>query len=482
MDNKVNVIVVGGGAAGLAAAVELEALGLTCQIVEAQARLGGRIDSVEIPGGGIFDRGAQMINGDMTAVLGLARRAGLHCAPVPRTGQDLCVLDGEVMPREELVSNDEIEDLLLAQLRRWDSPGGILRALWSSYQWWVTPWEDLGEARRGVVRAIRGDTAPKGSLAEAIGKMLLCDEDAAIAASVLCEQYGAAPETRDARAVLTGLERYASRRDDMEFQLPGGMSRIVACLAAQLAHRPRLDAPVSRVRNVAKGVEVAIPGKILRADSVIIAVPPPVARRITFEIARADDLATLLAAFGSGDTIKMALSYDRAFWRLNGLSGHVAFATPQGLMVADTSSDNGALPQLTAFVGGPLARDWASLLRGERIDRLLFELEKPFGREARAPRHVAEAVWVDDPWCGGGYNAAVRTGHRSDAADRLAGWAGPVRFAGAELDVSFAGYVEGALRSGRAAARDLAMVHGIVADTVGPMDFDPRHHPFEPAQ
>ena len=40
---------------------------------------------------------------------------------------------------------------------------------------------------------------------------------------------------------------------------------------------------------------------------------------------------------------------------------------------------------------------------------------------------------------------------RRDAVARLAAWGGRVRFAGAELDDLFSGYVEGAIHSGRTA-------------------------------
>jgi monoamine oxidase len=455
MIESVNVVVIGGGAAGLAAAVAVEAQGLSCQILEARSRLGGRVHTTALDGVGIFDRGAQMVNGDMTAVLELARQAGLDCSPVPRTGASLCVVQGEVIPREDLISADEIYDLLDAQVLQWDSPRELVRALRQTYLWWTTPWDDLGEARRGVSHALTARQAPKDSLAAALDALLLCEEDHAIAYAMFCEICGAAPEALDAPAFRAVLKRYASKRDDLEFQFPQGLGQVIDVLSHRLDHTPRLEAPVTRISATGRGVTVTSAKGRWQADHAIVAVPPSAARRIAFDLDEADALAPLLDAFEPGDMIKTVLIYETAFWRLQGLSGTVSFSDPAGLVVVDTSMCDASPPRLTAFLGGPEARIWSALTAEARIARLLHHLTRALGPKAQDPLRTAEAIWVDDPWSGGGYNASVRVGRYRDAVDRLASWDGPVRFAGAELDGTFWGYVEGAIRSGRKAARDI---------------------------
>lgn len=452
----VNVVVVGAGAAGLAAASTVEARGLSCQVLEAQAQLGGRVSTVATAPDGVFDRGAQMINGDMSAVLDLARGARLACAAVPQSGRDICVMGDEVLSRATLIDDDEIYAILDTQVLRWDSPREILRAALNTYQWWTTPWDSADEARRGITRHWRGQDAPKGSLAAAIRDMLLCEEDEALVASMFTELCSAAPALLDVHAVRALFETYASDRDDLEFQFPGGMAQITQALADQLVHTPQLNAPVTEIRSTARGVEVISVAGVWQADHVIVAVPPPVAQHITFITDAHDRLQSLLTAFAPGDMIKTALRYERAFWRLEGLSGAVSFGDPAGLQVVDTSLDNASPPCLTAFLGGPEARSWAQLSAGDRQNRLLGHLRRAFGDACPDPIHVSEAIWVEDRWCGGGYNATVRLGHCRDAAQELRCWPGPIRFAGAELSAEFAGYVEGAIRSGRRAAETLA--------------------------
>ena len=450
-EGHVNMIVVGGGAAGLAAAAAAEQAGLSCQLLEAQARLGGRVRTVPLPTGGVFDEGAQMVNGDMHGVLAIAARAGLHLSPIPQAGIDLCIVGAESLRAEDLIAVDEIDALLEDQVVRWDSVGEVLRALRLKLQWWTAPWDSVGEAGRGLRQLFEKRTVPRGSLAAALRALLLSPEEHAIAFSLFSERLGGPPEAIDAHAVRDLLGRYASERDDLEFQISGGMTTIIDRLAADLRHAPRLGTPVRRIRAAADRVEVATGAGVWTADTAVVAVPPPAARRIAFDMDGSGELAGLLSSFAAGDLIKTVLVFDTAFWRLRGLSGWATFADPAGLAVVDASPDDGLPPRLIAFQGGTLARDWAALPQDVRQARLLCHLSRAFGEDARAPRQVAEAVWVDHPWSGGGYNATVRHGGQRDAVARLAAWGGRVRFAGAEVDDRFWGYVEGAIRSGRTA-------------------------------
>ncbi|MEO1222735.1 MAG: NAD(P)/FAD-dependent oxidoreductase [Pseudomonadota bacterium] len=448
--NDVNVLVVGGGAAGLAAAVAAEQAGLTCQVLEAQDRLGGRVRTVPLESGGVFDEGAQLVNGDMGAVLEVAAQAGLHPAPVARGGIYLCMVGEEALRAEDLISVEEIYELLEEQVVSWDSFGEALRALRLKWKWWNTPWESVGEAGRGLKLLVEKQPFHRDSLAAALRALLLSPEEHAIAFSLFSEILGGPPEEINAHAVRDLFARYASERDDAEFHFSRGMVMIIDQLASSLRRTPRLGAPVRHIRHLSKRVEATTDAGSWTADAVVVAVPPTVATKITFDMPDADDLVGLLSSFRAGDMIKTLLVFDTPFWRLGGFSGSATFADPPGLAVMDGSLDDGSPPRLVAFQGGPLARKWAALPKSERQARLLRRLSEAFGDQTRAPREIAEAVWVDHPWSGGGYNAFVRAGGNPDAVARLAAWGGRVRFAGAEIDDRFWGYVEGAVHSGRA--------------------------------
>lgn len=454
MVEDVKVLIVGAGAAGLSAAAALEPSGVSWLVLEAQSRIGGRVHSVAYAGQVPFERGAQMINGDMTAVLELSAQEKLHVSPVPSTGCDLCYVGGDVLPRTDLVSAEDLENLMNDAIRSKASAPEIVRSLGSLYRWWKSPWEDMGELRRGLALAATRIKPPKDSLGAAIQRLLLCPEDEAIARTKLAEQYGADPDAMSTLAVKTGLAAYASERGDAEFQFPAGMSRIVEAIASKLSRQPVLNMPVSRISCAPEGLETATKGKTYHKAQAIVAVPPTIAHKIQINVPDHAALDRLLSAFSAGDMIKTRLVYDRPFWRHKGYSGAITFASPAGLEVRDTSYDTGGNPQLTAFLGGPVARKRANLSKDHRQALLLGDIARVLGDPAGHPVDVDEALWVEHPWSGGGYNAYVRHDQPPDTVQPLAHWQGSVQFAGAELDDIFAGYVEGAIRSGcRVAAR-----------------------------
>lgn len=80
-----DVLVIGGGAAGIVAARQLKERGLTVLVLEAQERIGGRIkvDSTFVHGLSVAV-GAEFIHGENTRINSLAVRAGLTVRPAPR--------------------------------------------------------------------------------------------------------------------------------------------------------------------------------------------------------------------------------------------------------------------------------------------------------------------------------------------------------------------------------------------------------------
>ncbi|MEO0429081.1 MAG: NAD(P)/FAD-dependent oxidoreductase [Pseudomonadota bacterium] len=455
-EESVNVVVVGGGAAGLAAAVAAESRGLTCQVLEARDRLGGRVFTTSLSDDERFDRGAQMVNADMVSVLELAEAANLPVLPIPGTGISLRLIGEDVCRDDELISAEEIYEVLDGVIVSYATPEEQLDAVRQKLTWWTTPWESPGEAWRWLRWVFRRSEAPAESVAAALGASLLCREDHALARSIVTEGYSAAPEDLDARALRIAMRRETSDRNDMEFQFPDGMGGIIDYLSSRLHHVPRLRTAVSEVKVGARHVDITTNRGKWRADAVIVTAPPPAARHISFFSERAEELSELLASFQTGAVIKMQLSYRHAFWRRRGLSGSAVFSDPAGMAVVDTSLDTGAPPRLTAFLGGPEARIWAALPADQRHRRLMSHLSRAFGSDAQRPTQIVEAAWIDDMWSGGGYNATVRVGGAHDAALRLSRWSGRLRFAGAELGAHFAGYVEGAIRSGREAAENVA--------------------------
>src|SRR5690242_8867985 len=78
-----DVIVIGAGAAGMAAARALSAAGSTVVVLEARARIGGRILTVRTEGNDRpLELGAEFVQGRVPETLAIAERAGLALCEV----------------------------------------------------------------------------------------------------------------------------------------------------------------------------------------------------------------------------------------------------------------------------------------------------------------------------------------------------------------------------------------------------------------
>ena len=88
-----DVIVIGGGIAGLAAALRVADHGLTPLVLEAASRVGGRMTTDRVNGYAI-DTGVTLLGNRYGAMRGLVARLGLHAASVPFSlglDDDTCV-------------------------------------------------------------------------------------------------------------------------------------------------------------------------------------------------------------------------------------------------------------------------------------------------------------------------------------------------------------------------------------------------------
>ena len=79
-----DVAIVGGGAAGLSAARALSGAGKRVCLIEARARLGGRIHSLHVPGIGVpIELGAEFVHGRGASTFSIIDAASLAVAELP---------------------------------------------------------------------------------------------------------------------------------------------------------------------------------------------------------------------------------------------------------------------------------------------------------------------------------------------------------------------------------------------------------------
>src|SRR5918999_3712449 len=93
---QADVVVVGAGVAGLIAARDLLAAGLSVLVLEARNRVGGRLLNHTLRNGAVVELGGQWVGPTQDRVLALAGELGVGVFPTYIEGDHLLDVDGEV--------------------------------------------------------------------------------------------------------------------------------------------------------------------------------------------------------------------------------------------------------------------------------------------------------------------------------------------------------------------------------------------------
>src|SRR5215207_802082 len=100
-DQTADVLVLGAGVAGLAAAQELSQAGLRVIVIEARDRIGGRIFTQHVPGHPLpIELGAEFIHGRPPASFALVEQAGLLVYEI--NGDSWLAQDSQLIPSDAL--------------------------------------------------------------------------------------------------------------------------------------------------------------------------------------------------------------------------------------------------------------------------------------------------------------------------------------------------------------------------------------------
>jgi monoamine oxidase len=456
-----DVLVIGAGAAGLAAARDLSDAGLTVSILEARDRIGGRIYTIRPSGFGLpIELGAEFVHGRPPETFAIAGAARLTL--VERTGADWLSEGGRLR-------NTDV----------WDDEGDEEEGVEDN--------EDAGEPGMGdVLAALAAERGADRSFQAFVDERFSSDRWAAARerTSLYVQGFDAADPADVSIRWLAQTEAAAASIDGgRQFRVLEGYDRLLEWLQAGLRREHgalRLSSVVRELRWSPGQVEVTLqtplgtPLEAVTARAAVVtlplgvlAAPPEAPGAVRF----LPDLPEQRAALGQlvmGDTVKVMLRFREHFWDFVGRSDAALPSLPR---LSFLFSGDAALPTwwtsypllspvLTGWVGGPRAAPFA----GKPDDAIVALALDALARILHVPRAALEAHldawhlhnWSTDPYSRGAYSY-VRVGGSDapSAPSRLAApVAGTLFFTGeATDDAGHTGTVHAALASGRRAAR-----------------------------
>jgi monoamine oxidase len=262
----------------------------------------------------------------------------------------------------------------------------------------------------------------------------------------------------DALRAAGGLEYLIGGKDGgQDAKFKGGMQQIPQRMADALGDCVVLGAPVEKIMQDSNGVRAMTPKGEFSARFIIVSAPPTAAARIQYEPhlpAMRDGLQQRMPA---GAITKVIVTYSTAFWRTAGWSGQVATDDDTLGIVLDDTRDTGPAA-LLCFIEGRRAVETSALSKEERKRKVIASLMRFFGPEAAHPLGYEDNDWLTEPYIHG-YVGSMPPGTMTRYGAALREPCGRIHWAGTETAIEFMGYIEGGLRSGIRAAREVAARH-----------------------
>ncbi|WP_324134409.1 NAD(P)/FAD-dependent oxidoreductase [Bosea sp. (in: a-proteobacteria)] len=408
---EADVIVIGAGAAGIAAAHQLKAAGRRAIVLEARDRVGGRAFT-DASLGPAYDAGAMFIHwAERNPWVQIARDLGVATSDESWGGGFRVFAGGQPMADAD-------------RQRRRGAFGQIDRRL-----------ETVDLAKRDVsIRDLLGDLGPDLAPIASSGLLLSIGEES--------ERISA----RDYQRLWAG--------DDL--LVPSGYGNLVARHGGGLDIR--LNQPVSEIRWDGPGVSVTTPAGTLRAQACIVTVPVGVlkAGAIRFTPALPARTRDALDGIGMGALTKIALKVEGDRFGISPGTSFLEAGSPKRLMNFDLFPEGKDL--IVAFCGGDHARELSAAGPAATRDHLTTLLSSMIGSDIRkAVTGISFPAWWTDPFARGSYSVCLpgREAAREQLAEPIGGRlfiAGEATAGGGAMTVG------GATLAGRAAAAAVARI------------------------
>jgi monoamine oxidase len=431
LPKKRKVIIIGGGFAGLSAALSLHQRHIDFELLEAGADIGGRVLSHKIDPQQqlVVELGAEWVGEDHAMICGLCERFGLA------------------------LENNQFNSRAIYKNRYYERLDDLMPQDWEQkYSALIRQYQDLDEAHKEAAGRLLDKTDWWRYLISQG-----CD-DTALDLRDLLDSTDFGETIREVSAYVA-LDEYARSsmisRNEMDLKIKGGNQQLAYTIAALFPEKIKKNCRVTKVVQNGEKVQVhCADGSVVTGDKIICTIPTFALQKITWQPQLPASMTYAIDALQYARINKHALLFSERFWKdesfdlITDMPAHYIYHATK-----NQQSAKGALISYTigdkAAVAANQTDDWyADMFQQSLNPNPSFAHIKPM-----IEGH-ARCYWGNRDYVRGSY-AIYGKGQWFDLFDKLNTPHINTHFAGEHLSPNWGGFMEGALETGRTAAENI---------------------------
>ena len=448
MGEAKNVVILGGGLAGLAAGFELKRAGHNITILEARKFPGGRVQTIrDFAAGQYAEAGALSFPQSHEFTYGYATDFGLPLRSASSFGFDSIANIRGSRFRIDVSGSADIPFQLTARERAQGMYGII-----SLY---------LGDFISGVGNPRKPNWPPDGLKAiDGVSlKQLLTDLGASDGAIdiIAASQLGLLGFGLDSISAMDGVVTEAIAPNQIFYEIVDGNDQLASALKRKVKKQFRKASVVRRIEQNQTGVTVTYSNsdgiQAITADRVICTLPFPILKDIDVSPSFSEDKQRAINELKLTPVTRTYLQFRSRVWEQAGLSGYGLSDLPIQNTYSPTFTQEGKQGILTSYTGGQRALDLGVLSESDRQNFVLRQMGNLFsGLDSQYDGGTSQ-IWHEDPWARGAY-AYFEPGQMATLLPIAQRPEGRIHFAG-EHTSAWHGWMNGALESGNRVAAEV---------------------------
>jgi monoamine oxidase len=444
-----NIVILGGGLAGLSAGFELKRAGHKITILEARKQPGGRVRTIHGFGDGLYaEAGPISFPQSHQFTFGYCTDFGLQLRPAFTIGLDsVASIRGDIF---RIKSTGEANvPFPLSAAERDAGVFGIIGLYLQRYM------REVGNPL--------GAGWPSDELAETDQLTLqsLLERDGATQGAIdiiASSQLGILGFGLDSISAMDGVVSEAVANDPRFFEIMGGNDLLPAAFKKRVKKQFKKKAIVRRIEQDASGVTVTYDDsngtQTISADRVICTLPFPVLKDIEVFPAFSEAKLRAINELKWTPVTRAFLQFRTRVWEQNGMSGFGLTDTAIQSTYSPTLTQGGRRGLLAAYTGGQRALDLGAMSESARQSLVLNRMNSLFGSGlSNQYESGTSQIWQDEPFARGAF-VYFEPGQMTTLLPIAQQPEGRIHFAG-EHTSAWHGWMNGALESGNRAAQEV---------------------------